>query len=192
MQQYSWPTNALLRDFNPKTPNVRWSLFVLVQQRSAVAASKQQNGGMCIHPHVDSTNLYIFTPRYSESIRKYQRSRGYKSKRDTLCRTNDGPEEDNERHLGGGRAAVALGFCGCQARTVSHSKKNEVALSFLPQTWWLVVATDVGRAVLACLRLAERTAAWCWRACVWWRRRRGHERVRDHLRGIAAAGHSWW
>ena len=106
---------------------------MLVQQRSAVAASKQQNGGMCIHPHVDSTNLYIFTPRYSESIRKYQRSRGYKSKRDTLCRTNDGPEEDNERHLGGGRAAAALGFRGCQARTVPDSKKNGVALSVLPR-----------------------------------------------------------
>ena len=51
---------------------------------------------------------------------------------------------------------MALGFCGCQARTVAHSKKNEVALSVLPQTWWLVVATDVGRAVLACLRLADK------------------------------------
>ena len=51
---------------------------------------------------------------------------------------------------------MALGFRGCQARTVSHSKKNEVALSVLPQTWWLVVATDVGRAVLACLRLADK------------------------------------
>ena len=39
---------------------------------------------------------------------------------------------------------------------MSDSKKNEVALSVLPQTWWLVVATDVGRAVLACLRLADK------------------------------------
>ena len=39
---------------------------------------------------------------------------------------------------------------------MSDSKKNEVALSVLPRTWWLVVATDVGRAVLACLRLADK------------------------------------
>ena len=51
---------------------------------------------------------------------------------------------------------MALGFRGCQARTVSHSKKNEVALSVLPWTWWLVAATDVGQAVLACVRLADR------------------------------------
>ena len=39
---------------------------------------------------------------------------------------------------------------------MSHSKKNEVALSVLPWTWWLVAATDVGRAVLACLRMADK------------------------------------
>ena len=86
------------------------------------------------------------------------RGRGHKSKRDALCcRTNDGREEDKQRAAHRGRrVAAALGFCGCQARTVSDSKKNEVALSFLPQTWWLVVATDVCRTVLACLRLADK------------------------------------
>ena len=47
-------------------------------------------------------------------------------------------------------------FRGCQARTVPDSKKNDVVLSVLPRTWWLVVATDVGRAVLACGRLADK------------------------------------
>ena len=85
------------------------------------------------------------------------RGRGHKSKRDALCRTNDGREEDKQRAAHRGRrVAAALGFRGCQARTVSDSKKNEVALSVLPRTWWLVVATDVGRAVLACLRLADK------------------------------------
>ena len=51
---------------------------------------------------------------------------------------------------------MAIGFCGCQARTVPDSKKNEVALSILPRTWWLVMATGVGRAVLACVRLADK------------------------------------
>ena len=45
---------------------------------------------------------------------------------------------------------------GCQARTALDFKKNEVALFVLPRTWWLVAATDVGRAVLACVRLADR------------------------------------
>ena len=36
------------------------------------------------------------------------------------------------------------------------SKKNDVVLSVLPRTWWLVVATDVGQAVLACGRLADK------------------------------------
>ena len=31
-----------------------------------------------------------------------------------------------------------------------------MALSVLPGTWWLVVATDIGRAVLACGRLADK------------------------------------
>ena len=31
-----------------------------------------------------------------------------------------------------------------------------MTLSVLPRTWWLVVATDVGRAVLACGRLADK------------------------------------
>ena len=88
--------------------------------------------------------------------RNTPRGRGHKSKQDALCRTNDGREEDKQRAAHRGRrVAAALGFRGCQARTVSDSKKNEVALSFLPQTWWLVVATDVGRAVLACVRSAD-------------------------------------
>ena len=44
---------------------------------------------------------------------------------------------------------------GCQARMVLDFKKNEVALSVLPRTWLLVAATDVGRIVLACVRLAD-------------------------------------
>ena len=39
---------------------------------------------------------------------------------------------------------------------MSHSKKNEVALSVLPRTWWLVMATGVGRVMLACVRLADK------------------------------------
>ena len=39
---------------------------------------------------------------------------------------------------------MAIGFCGCQARTVPDSQKYQVALSILPRTWWLVMATGVG------------------------------------------------
>ena len=49
-------------------------------------------------------------------------------------------------------------FIGCQARTVLDFKKDEVALSVLASvmiTPDLVVASDVGQAVLACVRLAD-------------------------------------
>ena len=59
----------------------------------------------------------------------------------------DGPATDARKY---GR------LIGCQARTALDFKKNEVALFVLPRTWWLVAATDVGRAVLACLRLADK------------------------------------
>ena len=63
------------------------------------------------------------------------RGRGHKSKRDALCWTNDGREEDKQRAAHRWRRiAAALIFRGRQARTVSDSKKNEVVLSFLPQT----------------------------------------------------------
>ena len=34
-------------------------------------------------------------------------------------------------------------------------KKNDVTLSVLPRAWWLVAAADIGRAVQACVRLAD-------------------------------------
>ena len=48
------------------------------------------------------------------------------------------------------------GLIGYQARMALDFKKNEVALFVLPRTWWLVAATDVGRAVLTCVRLVDR------------------------------------
>ena len=161
MQQYSWPTNALLRDFNPKTPNVRWSLFVLVQQRSAVAASKQQNGGMCIHPHVDSTNLYIFTPRYSESIRKYQRSRGTKAK-GTL---SAGPMTDQKSTTSGtsgedGPRRASVFVAARRGRCRIPRRTGWRCLSYPGSSGWWWRRTSAGLCWRACV-WRTRTAAWC-------------------------------
>ena len=73
---------------------------------------------------------------------------------------------------------------------MSDSKKNEVALSILPRTWWLVMATGVGRAVLGAGVRASGGQGRPRGAGVrafGGGGRRFHERVRDHLRGIAAA-----
>ena len=49
MQQYSWPSNALLLDFERNTPNVRvyYLLFVLIHRSTAsvLAEASEQFGG---------------------------------------------------------------------------------------------------------------------------------------------------
>ena len=111
---------------------------------------------------------------------------GHKSKRDVPGPMTDGKRTSNERHIGGDGSrrpsvfvAARRGLCRTPRRTRWR------CLSYpRPGGWWWR-RTSAGR---------------CWRACVWRKGRprgaavrafggggrRVHERVRDHLRGIAA------